>query len=54
MPRLHLHAVDDAEDIGRQPFNALKFHAPLPQKFSKTNSFSPIYKASFSLVQLNR
>jgi hypothetical protein len=26
-PRLHLHAVDDAEDIGRQPFDALKFHA---------------------------
>ena len=33
VPRLHLHAVDDAEDIGRQPFDPLKFHAWLPYPF---------------------
>jgi len=27
MPRVHLHAIDDDEDTGRQPFDPLKFHA---------------------------
>jgi hypothetical protein len=35
MPSLHLHAVDDAENVGRQPLYALKFHAWLPNPFSK-------------------
>ena len=31
--RLHFHTVDDAEDVGRQPFNPLKFHATLFHPF---------------------
>jgi hypothetical protein len=31
--RLHLHAIDDAEDVGRKPFDPLKFHAPSPFPF---------------------
>ena len=31
--RLHFHTVDDAEDIGRQPFDSLKFHEILPHAF---------------------
>jgi hypothetical protein len=27
--RFHFHTVDDAEHVGRQPFDALKFHAIL-------------------------
>jgi hypothetical protein len=35
MPGLHLHAVDDTEDVGRQPLDALEFHAWLPDPFLK-------------------
>ena len=28
--RLHFHTVDDAENIGWQPFDSLKFHELLP------------------------
>jgi hypothetical protein len=33
MPRLHLHAIDDAENVGRKPLNPLKFHASSPSPF---------------------
>jgi hypothetical protein len=53
MPRLHLHAIDNAEDIRRQPLYALEFHPRVPKPFLKTG-ITPIYKASWSLAQLNR
>jgi hypothetical protein len=30
VPRFHLHTVDDAENVGWQSLDPLKFHAPLP------------------------
>jgi hypothetical protein len=28
---LHLHAIDDAKHVRRQPLDALKFHSALPR-----------------------
>jgi hypothetical protein len=28
VPGGHFHAIDDAENVGRQPFDPLKFHWP--------------------------
>jgi hypothetical protein len=33
MPRLHFHAIDDAENVGREPLDPLKFHAPVTYPF---------------------
>ncbi len=53
VPSLHLHAVDDAENVGRQPLYALKFHAWVPKPFSK-DGITSFYKPSSYSVQLNR
>src|SRR6185503_11771489 len=50
MPRFHLHAIDDAEDIGRQPLYPLKFHARYLSFLELGKCFS-IYKASLESVQ---
>ena len=37
--RLHFHTVDDAEDVGREPFDPLKFHEILPHASLKRIHF---------------
>jgi hypothetical protein len=41
--RLHFHTVDDAEDVGREPFDPLKFHG-ICLTFSQRNILNYFYK----------
>jgi hypothetical protein len=50
VPRFHLHSVDDAENVRREPLNPLKFHALSPYPFLFEQIITHFYK--LSLIQL--
>jgi hypothetical protein len=46
MPGSHFHAIDDAENVGRQSFDPLKFHWPNRILSKNQGILALIYKPS--------